>query len=163
MTLISTEPGSGVRGSREGGSGRPCVNDMDCQKCNTCMSYKVAAASFPSQVSFKNFSCGCLGGSVSWTSNFGSGHDLTVCESETCIRLTAVSMELSTDPLSSSLFAPPLLIFSLSKINKTLKKKNTFLVILRHHTGKTTLGTSGWLSWWSLWILILGSWVQTPC
>ena len=44
-----------------------------------------------------------LGGSVGWASNIGSGHDLTVCEFEPCIRLSAVSTELASDPLSPSL------------------------------------------------------------
>ena len=36
---------------------------------------------------------GCLGGSVGLASNFGSGHDLTVCEVEPRVRLCADSLE----------------------------------------------------------------------
>ena len=36
---------------------------------------------------------GHLGGSVGQASDFGSGHDLTVCEFKPCIRLSAVSTE----------------------------------------------------------------------
>ena len=43
---------------------------------------------------------------------FGSAHDLTVCEFEPCIGLSAVSAEPTSDPLSPSLLAPPLLILS---------------------------------------------------
>ena len=50
--------------------------------------------------------------------DFGSGHDLLVREFEPPSRLTAVSTELTSDPLSPSLSAPPLLMLSLSKINK---------------------------------------------
>ena len=58
--------------------------------------------------------------------DFGSGHDLMVCESEPCIRLCADS----TKPAWDSLSAPPWLMrtrvpsLSLSKINKHLKNKN---------------------------------------
>ena len=66
---------------------------------------------------------GHLGGSDGWASNFGSGHDLSVHEFKPHIRLSAVSAEPASDSLFSSLSAPPLLVFSLSKINKALKKK----------------------------------------
>ena len=36
---------------------------------------------------------GCLGGSVSWASDFGSGHDLAVCEFKSHVRLCADSSE----------------------------------------------------------------------
>ena len=57
-------------------------------------------------------------------SDFSSGHDLTVGEFEPHVGLTAISVESSLDPRSpTSLSAPPLLMLSLSKINKTLTKK----------------------------------------
>ena len=36
---------------------------------------------------------GCLGGSVGWASDFSSGHDLTVREFKSCVRLCADSSE----------------------------------------------------------------------
>ena len=36
---------------------------------------------------------GCLGGSVGWASDFGSGHDLTIREFKPRIRLCADSSE----------------------------------------------------------------------
>ena len=59
------------------------------------------------------------------TLDFGLGHDLTVCEFKPRIRLSALSTELTLDALSPSCSALPMLVFSLSlsKINKTLKKK----------------------------------------
>ena len=68
---------------------------------------------------------GRLGGSVGWVSDFGSGHDVTVHEFETHVRLCADSSEPGACfrfclPLSLSL--PCLLShslpLSLSKINK---------------------------------------------
>ena len=57
--------------------------------------------------------------------HFSSGHDLTVSEFEPPIRLSGVSTEPASDPLSPSLSAPPLLehSLSLSKINikRTIK------------------------------------------
>ena len=50
---------------------------------------------------------GRLGGSVGGVSNFGSGHDLTVCELKPDIRLAAVSTEPALDPLSPSLCPSP--------------------------------------------------------
>ena len=48
-----------------------------------------------------------------------SGHDLMVPEFEPYIRLSAVSMEPTLDPLSTSLCSPqPQLVLSLSKIYK---------------------------------------------
>ena len=63
----------------------------------------------------------CLGGSVSWASNFSSGHDLRVCGFKSCIQLADVSMEPTSDPLSPSLSAPPPLEISPLKISKHLK------------------------------------------
>ena len=56
----------------------------------------------------------CLGGSVGELSAFDSGHDPTVLEFEPCMGLSAVSAELTLDPLSPSLSAPPLLTCMLS-------------------------------------------------
>ena len=53
----------------------------------------------------------------------GSGHDLTVHGFKPYIGLAAVIPEPTSDPLSPSLSAPPLLALSLSKINKHLKRK----------------------------------------
>ena len=64
---------------------------------------------------------GRLGGSVSWASDFGSGHDLAVCEFEPRIGLCAQSLEPVSDSVSPSLSAPPYslaLSVSLSKINR---------------------------------------------
>ena len=52
-------------------------------------------------------------GSVGYVSDFSSGHDLAVCEFEPCIGLSALSKEPTSDPLSLSLSAPPLLVLSL--------------------------------------------------
>ena len=76
----------------------------------------------------KNQAKGLLGGSDGSASDFGSGHDLKVCEFEPCIGLSAVSAEPTSDPLSPSLFVPPRSLplsssLSFSKINKYLKKK----------------------------------------
>ena len=51
------------------------------------------------------------------TLGVGSGHDLTVREFESLVRLCADSAEPAWDSLSSSLSAPPLLMLSL-KISK---------------------------------------------
>ena len=51
-------------------------------------------------------------GWLSRLSDFGSGHDLAVCEFEPHIQLAAVSAESASDPLSPSLSAPPLLALS---------------------------------------------------
>ena len=64
---------------------------------------------------------GCLGGSVSWASAFGSGHDLTVCEFKPCIRLCADSLEPALDSVSPCLCHSPACALSL-KNKKTLKK-----------------------------------------
>ena len=57
---------------------------------------------------------GRLHGSFGWASDFGSGHDITVCEFEPLIGLTPVCAEPALDPLSPFLSAPPLLVLSLS-------------------------------------------------
>ena len=67
----------------------------------------------PLMCSFKNVTEGCLGGPVSRASDFGSGHDLTVREFEPHVRLTAVSTEPASHPLSPSLSSPSLLTLSL--------------------------------------------------
>ena len=68
----------------------------------------------------------CLGGSVGWAANFGSGHDLTAwrlmsSSPESGSVLTVQSLEPALDSVSSSLSAPPSLIhalsLSVSKIN----------------------------------------------
>ena len=59
-----------------------------------------------------------MGGSVREAADFGSGHDLAVCEFEPHVGLSAIRTEPALDPLSASLSAPPLLALSLSKINK---------------------------------------------
>ena len=43
---------------------------------------------------YKKLTIGHLGGSVGWASNFGPGHDFTVCEFEPGIGLCANSSEL---------------------------------------------------------------------
>ena len=76
---------------------------------------------------------GRLGGSVSWASSFGSGHDLMVCRFEPCIGLYADSSEPGACSDSVSLFLCPsparsrVLSFSLK--NKQTLKKNFFLNI----------------------------------
>ena len=58
---------------------------------------------------------GRLGGSVSEVSDFGSGHDLAVCEFKPCVGLCADSSEpgAASDSVSTSLSAPNPLIFCL--------------------------------------------------
>ena len=69
---------------------------------------------------------GRLGGSVSYASDFGSGHDLRVGGFEPRIRLCADSSEpgASSESVSPSLCPFPVSALSppLSKINKHLKK-----------------------------------------
>ena len=57
------------------------------------------------------------------TFDFGSGHDLGICESEPCVGLCIDSEEPAWDSLSPSLSAPPPFMLALSQIN--LKKKDT--------------------------------------
>ena len=64
-----------------------------------------------------------MDGSVSWASNFGSGHDLTICEFETHTGVAVVSAGRTLDPLFPPLTAPAQLALLLSKINIHLKKK----------------------------------------
>ena len=76
----------------------------------------------------KESSGGCLGGSVGWASDFGSGHYLAVSEFEPRIRpvLTARSLEAASDSVSPSLSVPPPLMLCLSHSQKwiNVKKKN---------------------------------------
>ena len=77
----------------------------------------------------KSVLLGCLGGSVSWASDFGSGHDLTVCEFKPHVGFCADSSEPGACfgfSVSLSLCPSPAhsLSLSVSKINKTLKKIN---------------------------------------
>ena len=61
-----------------------------------------------------------LDGSVGWGTNFGSGHDLTVCGFELASGsvLTARGLEPALDSVSPSLSAPPLLMLCLSPSQK---------------------------------------------
>ena len=63
---------------------------------------------------------GHLGDSVGWVSDFGSGHDLTVCEFEPHIGLSSLGTETTLDPLSPSLSDS--LFLSLSKGNNIKKE-----------------------------------------
>ena len=63
-----------------------------------------------------------LGGSVSWASDFGSGHDLPIHEFE----LSARSLLL--DPLSPPLSAPPLLVLSQKQIIFFFKRMSIDLI-----------------------------------
>ena len=47
---------------------------------------------------------------------FSSGHDLTVCDFEPCVRLCDDSLEPALDSVSPS--SPTLLVLCLSKMNK---------------------------------------------
>ena len=64
-----------------------------------------------------------MGGSVGKASNFGSGHDLMVCEFEPHTGLFAVSTELVLDPLSLSLSLSLSCLCFLSLSNINLKKR----------------------------------------
>ena len=78
----------------------------------------------------RNIDKGCLGDSVGWAFDFGSGHDLMVHRFKPHIRfcVTAQSLEPALDSVSPFLSAPSLLMLarslslslslSLSKINK---------------------------------------------
>ena len=62
-----------------------------------------------------------LGGSVGEASDFGSSHDLTVCELEPPMLgsvLTAQSLGPAFDSVGPSLSAPPLFVLCLSKITQ---------------------------------------------
>ena len=65
--------------------------------------------SFLEKKLYKIRTIGACGGSVGQVSDFGSGHDLTVRGFEPR-QLPAVSAGRASDPLSSSLSAPPLLV-----------------------------------------------------
>ena len=72
---------------------------------------------------------GHLGGSVDWASDFGSGHDLAVCEFEPHVQLCADRSEPGACfrfCVTLSLFAcpPPTLVLCLSKVNKCKKNNN---------------------------------------
>ena len=73
---------------------------------------------------------GCLGGSVGWASDFGSGHELAFMSLSPVSGsvLKAQSLEPASDSVSPFLSAPPLLAlclsFSVLKI-KIKKKKNS--------------------------------------
>ena len=69
----------------------------------------------------KMSSLGCLGGSVGWAADFGSGHDLAVRGFEPHVGLCADSAEPAWDFLFLSLCTSPALSLSL-KIN--IKKKD---------------------------------------
>ena len=78
---------------------------------------------------------GCLGSSVGWASNFRSGYDLTVCESESHIGLCADSSEPALDSVFLSVCSSPAWAharsLSLSKINKRLKNFKEETVFLQ--------------------------------
>ena len=58
-----------------------------------------------------------------WTLDFGSGHDLKVCEIEPCFGLHTVRVEPAWDSLSPFLSLHPLLMLMCSlKINQQLQK-----------------------------------------
>ena len=85
---------------------------------------------------------GCLGGSVNWTSDLGSGHHLSVpgfmsSRPVSGSVMTAQTLEPASDSVSPSLSAPPLLTFCLflSKINIKIKKNLKRNIYLNHsHT-----------------------------
>ena len=81
---------------------------------------------------------GCLGGSVVKrpSLDFGSGHDVMVCEIEPYTRLCDDSVEPAWHPLFSSLSAPPLLVLSLSlslKIKKKEQLSNSLGLAIHSH------------------------------
>ena len=68
---------------------------------------------------------GHLGGSVSWASNFLAQVMISWSVSSSSVLgsvLTAQSLEPALDSVSPFLSGPPLLILSLSKLNKYFKK-----------------------------------------
>ena len=111
---------------------------MICHQSTTDAS--LACCSVLSLSSFETMEEGHPSGSVSWTPDFGWGHDLPVWEFEPRIRLRAWSLLLILRlPLSRSLPCSHSVSPSLSKINKHLKhslkqkkiwKKSGYL---RHH------------------------------
>ena len=68
---------------------------------------------------------GCLGGSFGWASDFGSGHDLLLCEFEPWVGLCAGSQLRAWNlfQILCLLFAPPPLALACSL---SLKNKHTF-------------------------------------
>ena len=118
-----------------------------------------------SQPSLRNISSqGCLGGSVSYASDFGSGHDLVAREFEPHVGFCADSSEPGArfGFLSPSLSAPPPHSHSVSpslspsKINKHLKIKKKKHII-----------TNNWRllcqELWRVWdFTLLASWQGRP-
>ena len=104
--------------ARKGQSWNPILGIFNSQKCIFLLC----------QVIFiKKSEEGCLGSSVSWASDFGSVHDLTIREFEPRLRLCADHSEPEACfrfCVSLSCSAPPpfMLSVSLSRTNKTLKK-----------------------------------------
>ena len=88
-------------------AGGGCV----CGTNGTGFSEEIIFIKFSLQLKFLRH----LGGSVSSVSS--SSHDLAVHEFEPCVRLSAVSVEPTSDPLSSSLHLLHTPSLSLSKIN----------------------------------------------
>ena len=82
---------------------------------------------------------GHLGGSVGWASDFGSGHNLTDHEFKPCVRLCADSSEpgAALDSVSPSRSTPPLLVLSLSKINRNINNK-----VFKHELFKSLLSSN---------------------
>ena len=82
--------------------------------CLPLLQRKTLRASFKTRVD----SMGPLSGSVGWASDFGSGHDLAVCEFEPCVGLCAdgsepgacfgfcVSLSLCPSPTPALSFSP---------------------------------------------------------
>ena len=99
-----------------------CVLIKTCVSAGDCLYYdSTIPAPHPPQ--FKMKIMGPLSGSVGWASDFGSGHDLTVCEFEPHIGLCADSLEPGTCfgfCASLSLCPSPAhaLSLSVSKVNK---------------------------------------------
>ena len=97
------------------------------------------------------------------TLDFGSGRDLTVCESEPHVGICADSEEPAWDSLSPSLSAPLLLVFSLSlslcpsprctiylKINKLKKNRidklqNNIKFVSALKKENVVIAQSGWI------------------
>ena len=86
---------------------------------------KLRCIEFTKQNKTKQNKKGCLGGSVGYVSDFGSGHDLTTCGFEPHCRavLTAQNPEPASDSVSPSLSAPPPLELALS-LSLSLKNKH---------------------------------------
>ena len=106
----------------------------------------------------KNGHKGRLGGSAGEATDFGSGHDLMVCEFKPIIRLAAVSTEPTLNPLSSSLSVPPQFSLSLPKINKTF-----FLIPSKFHFPTFSTCNEDWCLFQFDYNLILPFRSQIPC